>query len=182
MYLCEILWQRGRHREEQMTIRFLKIGLLFWLATVLQTTLVNLIEIKGIKPDLSLILVLYFALFEGSVYGVVLGFLGGFLQDIFAPSYLGLNIISKVVVSFLCASLRSKVYREKKKTQGILLLLLTLMHDFLYFLLLFRGDFNKILSSLGYFSLGGGIYNAVIGILVFPLLKRWFAKDFWIQR
>jgi rod shape-determining protein MreD len=74
--------------------------LLFFILLLIQTTVVPLIEINGVIPDLILILLVFYTIRHGQIYGIVLGFIFGFLFDIIAGSVVGSTMISKTLAGF----------------------------------------------------------------------------------
>lgn len=87
--------------------------ILFFLLLIMQTTIVPLIEIQGIVPDLILILLVYYTLQNGQVYGTVLGFSFGFLFDLIAGSLIGSSMISKTLAGFIGGYFAGETRREK---------------------------------------------------------------------
>src|ERR1039458_3180717 len=69
----------------------------FFILLLLQTTVVNLISINYIVPDLILILLVFYTIKNNQIYGMVLGFIFGFLFDIITGSLLGSSVISKTI-------------------------------------------------------------------------------------
>ena len=93
-------------------MRTLIWGLLIVLTLVFQATLVPMIAIKGIRPDLLLIIVVSSALLLGQDQGIGMGFFAGLLQDL-ASGIFGINILSKIATGYLAGSMERKVFKEK---------------------------------------------------------------------
>ena len=74
------------------------LGLLFLL---LQTTLLNLLSIKGIKPDLVILFIIARALKEGPAAGVAWGFGMGLVLDSVTGGLAGLGALSYSVAGFI---------------------------------------------------------------------------------
>ncbi|MFQ3619937.1 MAG: rod shape-determining protein MreD [Spirochaetales bacterium] len=58
---------------------------------ILQSTLLNHIAIKGVRPDLVLLTVMYLAHRKGSLIGQTAGFAAGLLQDFLSIAPFGFN-------------------------------------------------------------------------------------------
>ena len=69
--------------------------------TLLQTTLLDFIAVRGIIPDLALILLVFLAVRRGSMNGQVVGFLGGIVEDIVSLSPLGFHSLIRALLGFL---------------------------------------------------------------------------------
>jgi len=74
--------------------------LLFFPLLLIQTTIVPLLAIDTVIPDLILILLVYYSITQGQIYGSVLGFVYGFLFDIITGSLLGSTMIAKTIAGF----------------------------------------------------------------------------------
>jgi rod shape-determining protein MreD len=66
-----------------MRVLYIIAIILFFPLLLLQSTLVPLISIVGVIPDLILILLVYFTLRMGQIHGTVLGFTYGICNGIF---------------------------------------------------------------------------------------------------
>ena len=55
--------------------------LLFFPLLLIQTTIVPLLAIDTVIPDLIIILLVYYSITQGQIYGSILGFTYGFLFD-----------------------------------------------------------------------------------------------------
>ena len=87
--------------------------LLFFPILLIQLTVIPLISINSIIPDLVLILLVYYSIMEGQIYGSVLGFIYGFLFDIITGSLLGSTMIAKTVAGFTAGYFSSENKREQ---------------------------------------------------------------------
>ncbi len=118
---------------------------LFAAMIVLQITLVPLFEIKGVTPDLILILVVLTSFQRGRVWGMLFAFCAGFLYDAFGTGLLGLSSLAYVVSAFVAGLWREQPERRFGAIFGPLLFTL-FVHDFLYF------SFLRIGTSVGFWK------------------------------
>ena len=102
------------HRPIILTI------LLLGAAVLLQTTVLEIVAVFGVKPDLQLILVAFLALRRGSMSGQIAGFVGGLLEDVVTLSPLGFHAIVKALVGF-CAGLPFGLIRASAVVVPVLL-------------------------------------------------------------
>lgn len=86
------------------------------VAVSLQSTVVPLMTIGGVMPDLVLVVVVSAAISTGSETGLICGVFGGLLQDLLSAGPFGYNVLSKMVLGFLVG------FYQKKVNQGSLLL------------------------------------------------------------
>ena len=83
------------------------------LNLTVQSALFPFIEIVNVKPDSLLVLVVSFALLAGNPTGILVGFLGGLLQDILFGSNIGLHALQYMIVGYLVGILHGKLYVDK---------------------------------------------------------------------
>lgn len=81
--------------------RFVLGAVTVLLALLLQTTVVARLPLPGSPPDLLLVLVVAYALAEGSASGMLTGFPAGLLADLVSDAELGRLALVYVVVGYL---------------------------------------------------------------------------------
>lgn len=75
--------------------------LIFIPLIVFQMTVIPLISIQGIIPDLILILLLFYTFKEGQMYGTVMGFVFGVSFDLISGGVLGSAAFAKTLAGFI---------------------------------------------------------------------------------
>jgi rod shape-determining protein MreD len=76
------------------------------LLVVLQTTLMPLLKVAGIMPQLAIVAAISWALQRGPMEGMVWAFLAGMLLDAFSFSPLGITALSLMVAIFVVTRLQ----------------------------------------------------------------------------
>lgn len=153
--------------------------LLFFPLLLVQTTIVPLLSIDTVIPDLILILLVYYAITQGQIYGSILGFIYGFLFDIITGSLLGSTMIAKTLAGFTAGYFSS----ENKQDQYLI------SYNFALIVMLsslIDSTINAFFSSLNFtsnifmlffqFALLPTIYTATIALMgmIFYPKKRLF--------
>ncbi|MGK9367785.1 rod shape-determining protein MreD [Melioribacter sp. Ez-97] len=75
--------------------------LIFILLAAVQLTVVPLISISGIAPNLLIILITFYALKHGQIFGMLLGFILGLLYDLISGGAVGVNMFAMTVSGFI---------------------------------------------------------------------------------
>jgi rod shape-determining protein MreD len=147
---------------------------LFFPLLIIQTTMVPFISINGITPDLILILLVFYTIRNGQIYGTVLGFAYGFLFDIITGSLLGSTMLSKTIAGFIAGYFTNENKREIyfKTYIFVLIVLLCSIVDLIINTFLSSIELNTSIVLL-LFEQGvlPGIYTAVLSafiILFYP--------------
>ncbi len=143
--------------------------LLFFPLLVIQTTLAPLISIKGVAPDLIMILLVYYSMRTGQVYGTALGFIYGLFIDLITGTLLGSTMISKTVAGFIAGYFSGETKRDNylKSYVFVLIVLLCSVVDLIISSLFSTIDLNTNILML-FFNQGilPGIYTAILSVFV----------------
>ena len=113
----------------------LQIYVILTIALLVHLTLLDHIKICGIKPDIMIIPVIFFGLFLGAGKGLESGLAAGILKDLFALDFFGINACIFGITGFLAGVLGTKFSRESKKTQSLLVIILTAFSMTLHYIL-----------------------------------------------
>ena len=84
-----------------MWIRFLKPILFFIPLIIIQLVIIPMISVDNVAPNLIFILVVYYTLREGQIFGTLLGFILGFLFDLISGGLLGAYMFSFTIGAFI---------------------------------------------------------------------------------
>jgi rod shape-determining protein MreD len=118
-------------------VRSIIIGLIILFNLILQSTLFQWVEIYGVVPNTSLILVMSFAIYSGRNRGAVIGFLMGILQDIIFGRTIGLNALVFMVIGYLIGLMDQKISKDNLLIPFVLTMLATVFYETINLLLLF---------------------------------------------
>jgi rod shape-determining protein MreD len=84
----------------------------FFIVLLVQLTIVPLISIAGVVPDLILITLVYYSITRGQLFGTVLGASYGLLIDLIAGSLLGSSMLSKTIAGFIAGYFSTETKKE----------------------------------------------------------------------
>lgn len=154
-------------------MRWLRFAVLIIIAMVLQAHLINIIAITAanIKPDLLLILLVFFAIYSDISEAIIASFLIGFAADIIGPT-MGPQTISFGVFGTALAYLRRIITLKKLHYQSLAIFVTSILTGTLsHFLIRFKGREDQL---SGYsILLGSALYSAIIGLFLFLLASWW---------
>jgi rod shape-determining protein MreD len=141
----------------------------FFIVLLLQTTVVNLISINNIVPDLILKLLVFYTIKNNQIYGMMLGFIFGFLFDVITGSLIGSSVISKTMCGFTAGYFSNENKRETYLNSyafPLIVLLCGIIDSFVYsFFSSSNLDSNFMFHMLQQGILPG-VYTAGISIIV----------------
>ena len=88
-----------------------KVPLLVVLALVLHTSVLSDVSVRGVRPDLMLVVALCAGLVGGPERGAVVGFLSGLGADLYLQTPLGLSALTFSVVAFGVGTIQTSILR-----------------------------------------------------------------------
>ncbi|QAT43059.1 rod shape-determining protein MreD [Aminipila luticellarii] len=154
-----------------MKMRFAAI--IFFIAFLLQGTVLNLFSIHGATPNLILCLVVIFSFLYEDFNGLILGVVFGLLMDLCMAQYVGVAAFSYLIVSLIAINMRENINKENIASIIIVSVGSTLIYNFLYFII--SAGFGSI-YSLTYWLKLQPIYilynSAIVFILYLIFIKR----------
>ncbi len=141
--------------------------IIFLPVSILQLTIIPLISIGSIHPDLILIIVVYYALKHGQIYGTVLGFALGFLFDITSGGLLGSSMFSKTFAGFIAGYFYNEVktdYILNSLNFNLIVFLCAVADSFLRGLINIGLMNTRLTFLLVELALLPGLYTALISV------------------
>ena len=158
--------------------RTLLICLSFFVALILQTTILPLLQFKGVMPDLLLILVIFTALFSTSTVGGATGFIVGFMQDLIISRYLGLCALSGFITGYLVGELEGKFFKDNPVVPILLVFCGTFVYNAVYFLGRgLCGSYTLTLIQMTRTVFVEAVYNTILAFLLYYPLMRLFSHN-----
>lgn len=148
-------------------MRYLILGFLGFFSLILESTLFNEIMIAGVKPDLILIIVILYAIFNGPKEGALIGLFLGLLEDLFLSKYIGINALTKLVVGFLIGSLEKRIYKENFLVPTVALFFGSLIYGLLFIIFSNMLGYSLGIVKIIYVVLPMSIYNTCFAPFVY---------------
>jgi rod shape-determining protein MreD len=141
------------------------------LAVVLQSTLLHWVAIRGVIPDLGLIILVYVAIRRGSMTAQLSGFATGVVEDFLSLSPLGFHAFIRTLVGFLYGLTVGSIFVDPILMPVILTIIATLIKGLVSsvlvsFLSIPAQGFSVFTGPL-WIEMG---YNAVLAPFLFALL------------
>jgi len=157
-------------------MRWLRFAALVLVATILQTSFVGVIHIwePDIKPNLLLILLVFFAIYSGPQDAVIASFSIGFAADLSSPvrELMGPQIISYGVLGTLLSDVHGIISIRRMPHQAIAIFVAGVLTALLsYLLTFFRAE--SVATRLSAELLWQPLYSAVIGPFLFLPIAWW---------
>ena len=147
-------------------MRAAKFLLLFLCLILVQTTLLPLLSIGGLVPDILLIGIIVLGIRQGAVAAIIAGCLIGFVQDAFVTHLFGLSSLTKSCGGFVAGYFsREKVKYNLQVTLGVVLAT-AVVHDTLYFFIFTFGTSVGFFRMLFRYALPTSLYTLILAFIV----------------
>ncbi len=148
---------------------------LFTLLAALQITVVPLISISGIAPNLLIVLITFYALKNGQSFAILLGFTFGFLFDLISGGVIGVNMFAMTISGFIAGYF----YNENKIEINIatmnlfyINLVVATVYSFLYTLIAAAGPELNLFILLVEGSFLPAVYTSVFALPVLVAMPK----------
>ncbi|MCQ2540781.1 MAG: rod shape-determining protein MreD [Lachnospiraceae bacterium] len=138
---------------------------------LLQTSIFHHLSIKGVVPNLLLIVVCAYGFLRGETDGIIAGFFCGLLMDVFYADIIGLHSLEYMYIGFFNGMLNRFYVEDTVKLPVFCIGLSDVVLSFLTYFLRFvlQGKFNFAYYSLN-IILPEFIYTMVVCIVLYPAL------------
>lgn len=146
-------------------------------AVLIQTTWLDAIRFQGVLPDLTLLLVVFFAVTDGEERAMFTGLLGGIYQDVAGECILGHHVFCNVIAAYVIGKLSRRLVLDHPVVKVGLVGAASLLHGALYLSIQYvQSPAMPVLPRVVNSVVPGAFYNALITPIVFGLLALMFAR------
>jgi len=146
---------------------------LFLVAYIIQTTLMNIVSIAGVTPNLLLCLVVIFSfLYDDRYYGLVLGVIFGLLYDIAFTQYVGIAALAFLIISL--GIMFASVIMNREVVLSIIIVgaSATVVYTLIYWAIMaMLGSNYSFVFMLRFLMISVG-YNTVVVLILYLLMIR----------
>ncbi|MBX7134613.1 MAG: rod shape-determining protein MreD [Fimbriimonadaceae bacterium] len=144
---------------------------LLWLAAVLEQGLADRMAVFGVAPNFLLVVLGPMALLSRPSVGGTMGFFAGLIQGALAGANLTHYVISRALAGFLTSLGNQLEIRLALVVAGLACAATTFIAQVL---LMFLAPPSGSLIAYLFGSLGMALYNGLLAIPLYSLLRRWF--------
>lgn len=146
----------------------------FWILIinlVIQSTILQYIQIRGVIPNTSLIIIISYALLRGDIEGAATGLFAGLLQDIFFGSSIGYYSLFGMLTGFFCGKIHKNFYRENYLNPLIICTMVAFLYGNLIYItsFFFSGEL-RYLFYLKNIILPETVYSSVFSLVIYRIL------------
>ncbi len=154
-----------------MLRHFLKISIPTIFAIVLFSVLTKISPVFALVLNVFNLLVLYFALEEGEIYGAVMGSVFGLIQDSFSIGVFGIAGFSKTIMGFLAGYISRRINVVPFVRKAVFTFIMLVLEVFLWMFLYSFAISEEFYTAKGWLFIQPAC-TTVLAFIVFPLFKK----------
>ncbi|MBE7053254.1 MAG: rod shape-determining protein MreD [Ruminococcaceae bacterium] len=145
-----------------------KLYLLLFILLIVQTSIINKLNLGGVFPNLILVVAFTFPFFLQQFDAVVFGFVCGLLLDLLTGRIIGVNAILITYIALFVSFISKKYIYNTTINVFIVTFVMTILYQFIYVFLyyliwkkgtiigavpkmLLEALYNSMIASLGYY-------------------------------
>ena len=141
------------------------------IAVAFQFIFVEMIAIKGIKPDFILIVLNLIALTENRAVTTLFGFFAGLFQDAFSPGLFGLSALLRTVTAFIFSSFYKRLKINHVYEPVLVTYVVAIFHNFLFYIFSQLGT-RSITNLIFLNAIPASTYTLIAALVFFGFLPR----------
>lgn len=147
--------------------------MVFIVIYLLQAIFFTNFTIAGVMPNIFVILVLYIGLYMGKTMGIIYGIIYGIFIDIWIGKNIGTTSICLATIGILCGIFDKNFSKDSRITIILLGIACTIIYEIEMYILQYitLSIQIEIIAFIKKLSLEL-IYNALIIIIIYPLMKN----------
>jgi rod shape-determining protein MreD len=151
----------------------LKVGLLVFVAALLQATMFGALDLGGGRPDLLLVTIVAVALMRGTIVGAAAGFFGGLVFDLAAFETLGVTSLLLTLAGYWIGRYGETTGRDRAHAPLLSVLVMTVAYGVgAYVLHVILGDPAPARVALVTALVPALVANLVLTFPVHALVRR----------
>ncbi len=154
-----------------MLRHFFKISITTIFALVLFSVLMKITPEFSLVLNVFNLLVLYFALEEGEIYGAVMGSVAGLIQDSFSIGVFGIAGISKTIMGFLAGYISRRINVVPFVRRAVFIFVMLMSEVLLWMFLYSFVISEEFYTAKGWLFLQP-VCTTVLVFIVFPIFKK----------
>lgn len=156
-------------------MRYWVLAGILLLAFLVQSVLGSFLAIRGIAPNVLLIVVIAYGLLFGWQVGGAAGVIGGLLLDLTTGRYIGIHVLSLGIVGLALGLVEERVFKDNILLAALGGLLGSLVSQTIVLLALWIFGWQiSLVGSLRSTILPAAVYDMILCMLVYGRIYRYY--------
>ncbi len=143
---------------------------------IIQVTFFENLKLYYMDFDLVLVALVIITLYDGALTGILFGFVVGMVLDLMTGSIVGISPLIYAVSAFIVSRLSEIDFKQRLPAYTFIIFLITEINILLMSMMRYLFNFNINMGGLGLELLLKPIYNIILMLIIYPVLRIEFAK------
>ena len=143
---------------------------------IIQVTFFENLKLYYMDFDLVLVALVIITLYDGALTGILFGFVVGMVLDLMTGSIVGISPLIYAVSAFIVSRLSEIDFKQRLPAYTFIIFLITEINVLLMSVMRYLFNFNINMGGLGLELLLKPIYNIILMLIIYPVLRIEFAK------
>jgi rod shape-determining protein MreD len=152
--------------------KFKKILYLFLIIIALfifDNTVIPFFAIKNIYPSVLFVFIVCYSIINGYGEATIIGVMTGFLQDIYFPGVMGINMLINMLICLMAAKIGKGIFKDKVIIPIFSTFLLSLLKSITIFaIFILIETSNNFLHLIIYKA----IYEMIVALLIYKIILK----------
>jgi len=151
----------------------LVIALTVFLSILLESVVFRFFAISGVVPNITMILVICYALHHEDEKAAMIGLLAGLAKDVTVGRIIGISAITFMILGYITGHYNHKIFAEHVTTPVVITMVGTFFHESIYLLFVFFLGYQvDILYAAQQVWLVQLLYNLIMVIPVYAAVRK----------
>lgn len=156
-------------------MRYWVLACLLLLSFLVQSVLGSFLAIRGIAPNVILVVVVSYGLLFGWQVGGAAGVIGGLLLDLTTGRFIGIHVLSLGIVGFLVGLVEERVFKDNVLLAALGGLVGSLVSQTIVLLTLWLFGWQiSLFGSLRSTFLPAAIYDMILCTLIYGRIYKYY--------
>lgn len=154
-------------------MKITKIILISFIVFLIQSTMVQKINLNGVIPNINIIVLVLIAIYYDNKTILIYSLAAGLLQDLYTSPYIGINIMLYLIISILLTRFESVFNKTNVISPIFLVSLGTSIYNIIFFIFLKVLNLNFSVYRLFDILIIELSLNVILGVLIFKVTQSY---------
>ncbi len=141
------------------------------ICLLLQVAFFGYLKIFSISFDLIMVAIIAVALFDGTLWGMLFGFIVGLVMDLMTGNIIGISAFVYSIDAFMARKLISAGFKSKLLTHIFIVFLVTEINILIFSLIYYLFNFGISWFGMGLDMIIRPVCNIILMLIMFPLIR-----------
>lgn len=163
--------------NSEISIKYRWLFLIIVINYILQSTILQALEFRGIAANFTLVLVIVMTIIYGLEKGLFTAVFAGLFVDVFLSMAVGLNLFILVIIATLISIIGRPLFTGNKLTLVFMTAVSTTLYHLIYFFFMYflnKGvSFSDVMTYIVPLEI---VLNSIVCVIVYHVAIKWIER------